>query len=606
MTARLLHYLYPYKWEGARALVVILVNVPLAAAGPLLTKAAIDLFILPDSTKQPSSYILWIKKGADILGLGGSRHEGLVFIAILFLSANLIQSVLQYLRTLIAETTGQNAVYDLRQEIFRRLQKAPVQFYDRTPAGRLMTRLTTDVDVLLDVLNSGIVAILGHALAVVYTLGWMFRLNVRLSLFSCLILLLIAAWSGWFRSISRPAFRKLRERISELGTFLQERLALMHVVQIFNCEKQEMDRFELLNHGHYQAAMSAMLRTALFYPAIETMLSIGMALILWYGGGHVIQQIMTLGSLVAFMQFAQSFYDPIAEISSRYPMLQAALASAENIFALLDELVVTTNPDKPARLHVVRGRIEFRNVWFAYEGEDWILKNISFIVEAGEKAAFVGRTGAGKTTITSLLLRFYDIQRGQILLDDVDIREINLEELRSSFAVVPQDIALFPRDIASNIGLGTHSILYEKVRDAARAVHINEFILSLEKGYQTEILGNSAGFSAGQRQLIGFARALAFERPVLVLDEATSSVDPETEMQVRNAVGRAMAARTSLVIAHRLSTIQSMDKIFVVHDGTIREAGDHKTLLARRGLYWMLYQLHFHSPVLPSVLQPRS
>ena len=595
LAARLLRYLYPYKWRVAAAFALIVVNVPLAAAGPLLTKAAIDLFILPDSSGEPSGYVLGVKHGADLLGLGGSRHQGLVFIAILFLLANLIQSAIQYLRTLITEVVGQNAVHDLRQEIFSHLQRVPIQFYDGNPVGRLMTRLTTDVDALFEVLNSGMITLFGHAIMVIYTVAWMFRINVPLALISCTALLLIIAFTSWFRAASRPAFRHLREWISALNAFLQEHLAGMHVVQIFNREKQEMARFESINRSHFQAAMSAMSRNAFFYPAIETLLSIGMALVLWYGGGHVMNRLISLGSLIAFMQFAQSFYDPIAEISSKYPMLQAAFASSENIFALLDEPAAAASPANPSAVGAVRGRIEFRNVWFAYQGEDWILKNVSFTVEPGEKVAFVGRTGAGKTTIASLLLRFYEIQSGQILLDDIDIRQLEIKELRSCFSVVPQDISLFPRDITSNIRLGNRFITEDEVRTAACAVHMDEFILKLEKGYQSEISESGLGLSVGQKQLIGFARALAFDRPILILDEATSSIDPQTEIHVREAAGKTMAAKTALVIAHRLSTIQAMNKILVMHDGEIRESGDHKTLLALRGLYWTLYQLQLHS-----------
>jgi ATP-binding cassette, subfamily B, multidrug efflux pump len=594
LAGRLLHYLYPYKWKCAAALALILANVPFAAAGPLLTKAAIDLFILPDSSHQASGYVLWLKQEADLAGLGGSRNQGIVFIAVLFLLANVFQLALQYWKTVITETVGQNVVHDLRQELFSHLHKVPIRFYDRNPVGKLMTRLTTDMDAILDMLNSASITLLGQGAMVLYTLAWMFRINMRLTVISCSILVLVFAFTIWFRLALRPVFRQLREWTSALNGFWQEHLAGVHIVQVFNREKQEMARFEGINRAYCRSAVLAVCRNALYHPAIEGTLAIGIAVILWWGGGEVIHHLIGLGSLVAFIQFAQSFYDPINEISLRYPMVLAALASSENIFALLDEPATSAPLDQSAGLDSLQGRIEFRNVWFAYEGEDWILKNVSFTVEPGEKVAFVGRTGAGKTTITSLLLRFYEIQRGEILLDGTDIRQLDLRELRSKFSVVPQDISLFPRDMISNVRLGNHLISEEKVREATRAAYMDEVILGLEKGYKSEISGNGLSLSVGQKQLIGFARALAFDRPILILDEATSSLDPRTEVHVREVVRRTMANRTALVIAHRLSTIQAMDKIVVMHDGTIRESGDHKTLLAQRGLYWMLYQLQFH------------
>ena len=594
LAGRLLRYLYPYKWKSAVALALILVNVPFAAAGPLLTKAAIDLFILPDPSRQASGYVLWLKHGVDLAGLGGSRHQGIMFIGTLFLLANFFQLALQYWRMLIVETVGQDAVHDLRQEIFSHLQRVPIQFYDRNPVGKLMTRLTTDMDAILGLLNSASITLLGQVAMVFYTLAWMFRINMRLTVIACSVLVLVFAFTTWFRLTSWPVFRQLREWTSTLNAFWQEHLAGIHIVQVFNREKQEMARFEGINRAHRQSAISAMRRNAFYYPAIEDMLAIGVAVILWWGGGEVIHHLIGLGSLVAFIQFAQSFFDPISEISLRYSMVLAAMASSENIFALLDEPTSPAPLNQSVHLDSFQGRIEFRNVWFAYEGEDWILKNVSFKVEPGEKVAFVGRTGAGKTTIASLLLRFYEIQKGEILLDGIDIRKFNLQELRSKFSVVPQDISLFPRDMTSNIRLGNRLISEEKVRESARAAYMDETILKLEKGYESEIFKNGLGLSVGQKQLIGFARALAFDRSILILDEATSSLDPQTEAHIREVATRAMAKRTALVIAHRLSTIQAMDKIVVMHDGTIRESGDHKTLLAKRGLYWMLHQLQFH------------
>lgn len=593
LAGRLLRYLYPYKWKSAAALALVLANVPFAAAGPLLTKAAIDLFILPDPSRPAAGYVLWLKHEAGVAGLGGSRHEGIAFLAILYLLANFFQLTLQYCRTLITETISQNVVHDLRQEIFSHLQNVPIQFYDRNPVGRLMTRLTSDMDAILDLLNSASITLLGQVAMVFYTLAWMFRINMRLTVISCSVLVLVLTFTAWFRLASRLAFRQLRTWTSTLNAFWQEHLAGMHIVQIFNREKQEMARFEEVNRAHCQSAIAAMRRNAVYYPAIENMLAVGIAAIFWWGGGEVVRHMIGLGSLVAFIQFAQSFYDPINEISLRYPMALAAMASSENIFALLDEPAAPV-PPSTARLDHLQGRIEFRNVWFAYEGEDWILKNVSFTVEPGEKVAFVGRTGAGKTTIASLLLRFYEIQRGEILLDGTDIRQLGLQDLRSKFSVVPQDISLFPRNMVSNIRMGNHLISEEKVREAARAAYMDEAILRLEKGYESEISGNGLGLSVGEKQLIGFARALAFDRPILILDEATSSLDPRTEVHIREAAGRAMANRTALVIAHRFSTIQAMDRIVVMHDGAICESGDHKTLLAKRGLYWMLHQLQFH------------
>jgi ATP-binding cassette, subfamily B, multidrug efflux pump len=595
LTSRLLRYLYPYKWKSCLALLLILATVPFAAAGPPLTKAAIDLFILPDPSHQATGYVLWLKHKADLTGMSGSRHQGIIFIAVLFLLANFFQLALQYWRMLIIETIGQNIVHDLRQEIFSHLQKVPIQFYDRTPIGRIMTRLTTDMDAVLDLLNSASITLLGQIITVFYTLAWMCLIDAQLTLISCSIVVLVLAFTTWFRLASRPAFQQLRELTARLNSFWQEHLAGMHIVQVFNREKKERERFEGINRAHCQSAISAMRRNALYYPAIENMPAVGIAVTLWWGGGNVIHHLIGLGSLVAFIQFAQSFYDPVNEISLRYPMVLAAMASSENIFALLDEPAAAASSDQSIHLDSFQGRIEFRNVWFAYEGEDWILKNVSFTVEPGKKVAFVGRTGAGKTSIVSLLLRFYEIQRGEILLDGIDIRKFNLQELRSKFSVVPQDISLFPRDMVSNIRLGNRLISEGKVREATRAAYIDDAILKLEKGYESEISKNGLGLSVGQKQLIGFARALAFDRSILILDEATSSLDPRTEAHIREVARKAMANRTALVIAHRLSTIQAMDKIVVMHDGTIRESGDHKTLLAKRGLYWMLHQLQFHS-----------
>jgi ATP-binding cassette subfamily B protein len=457
-----------------------------------------------------------------------------------------------------------------------------------------MTRLTTDVDALNEMFTAGVIAIFGDVAMIFYIVIWMFQVNWRLALVSFAILPLLAALTTWFRIGARSSFREVRVRIARINAFLQEHITGMPVVQLFNREEKEKRNFDEINEAHRKANIDTIFYYAVFYPAVEIVGAIGIALIIWYGGGQVISGIATIGTLVAFIQLARSFYEPISDISEKYNILQSAMASAERIFKMLDEPVTIKSPEKPVRVGRARGRIEFRNVWFAYKNEDWILKDVSFTVEPGERVAFVGHTGAGKTTITNLLLRFYDIQRGQILIDGIDVREMDLEELRANFSIVLQDVFLFSGDIASNIRLGNDKITDEQLRSAAREVHADDFIKRLPDGYHTELRERGAGLSVGQKQLISFARALAFDPRVLILDEATSSIDTETEILIRDAVERLMEGRTSLVIAHRLSTIQSVDKIVVMHKGEIREVGTHQDLLARRGLYWRLYQLQFY------------
>jgi ATP-binding cassette, subfamily B, multidrug efflux pump len=591
LAARLVRYLSPYKWSIFLASALTLLSAPLATAGPLLTKAAIDLFLAPDPSRPLAEYVAWLKHGADWAGMGGSRHQGLVFFAILFLAANLAQSAVQYLQVIITENAGQRVIHDLRAELFGHLQKIPVQFYDDNPVGELMTRLTSDVDSLNELLSSGIVTVLSQAAVMLYVAIWMVRINRPLAFVSCSTLFAITAFTVWFRRMARPVFRDFRKKLAALNAFLQERLTGIQVIQIFTRESRELKKFDGTNREHWKAAMAATSRNALLYPVIETMALTGIALIIWYGGSQAIHRIITLGTLVAFVQLAQSFYDPVTEIGSKYHLLQAALAASERIFNLLDQPTAIMPMAKPVPLGRARGRIEFRNVWFAYRNDAWVLKNVSFIVEPGEKVAFVGRTGAGKTTITNLLLRFYEIQAGQILLDDVDIRQIDFEVLRSQFSIVPQDIFIFSSDIASNIGMGVQSISEDQIKAATREAYLDEFIGKLADGYQSKVLERGAGLSTGERQLLGFARSLAFDRPILVLDEATSSIDANTESHICKAIPRIMAGRTALVIAHRLSTIQAVDRIIVMHQGEICESGDQRSLLARRGFYWRLHQL---------------
>lgn len=591
---RLLSYLWPYKHYVVAALALTMLGGPLVVAGPPLVKAAVDLYLLPDPSHAPQGYTLLIKQGADAFGFGGSPAAGIGFIALLLLIANLAAMFVLYAESFLLQRMGQHIMFDLRNQIFAHLQRLPVQFYDRNPVGQLMTRLTSDVEALNELFTSVVIAFFGDMAMLLYIIFWMFLLDWRLALVSLVMLPALVAVTMWFRLRSRNAFRAVRTNVARISTFLQERLTGMSVVQLFNREESELSEFKGINRDYRQANLDAVFYNAVFFPAVDIIVAAGIALIIWYGGGQVLHSVVTLGTVIAFLQMAEMLYEPVGDMSERYNLLQSAMSASERIFELLDEPVTTTTPEQPARIENVRGQIEFRNVWFAYDDEDWVLKDVSFVVQPGESVAFVGYTGAGKTTITNLLLRFYDVQRGQVLLDGVDVRELELDKLRSSFSVVPQDVFLFSEDIATNIRLGNQSIDDEAIRESAKQVNAAGFINKLSDGYATELNERGAGISVGQKQLISFARALAFDPRILILDEATSSIDTETEGLIHDAVKRLMAGRTSLVIAHRLSTVQDVDKIIVLHKGEIRESGTHQELLRQRGLYWLLTQLSFY------------
>ncbi len=590
---RLLRYLWPYKRFVLLALALTMLGGPLVVAGPPLVKAAVDLYLLPDPAQPPAGYILLIKQAAESFGFGGPV-SGVAFIALLMLTANLGAMVVLYAEAFLLQRMGQHIMFDLRNEIFAHLQRLPLQFYDRNPIGRLMTRLTTDVEALNELFSSVVIAFFGDMAMLLYIIFWMFLLDWRLALISLLTLPPIMILTIWFRLRSRAAFRPVRVHVARINTFLQERLTGMPVVQLFNREESELKTFKGINGDYRKANLNAIFYNAVFFPAIDIIVATGVALIIWYGGGSVLAGVLTLGTVIAFLQMAEMVYEPIGDMSDRYNLLQSAMSASERIFQLLDEPVTMKSPEKPARIGSVQGRIEFRNVWFAYQDEDWVLKDVSFVIEPGESVALVGHTGAGKTTITNLLLRFYDVQRGQVLLDGVDVREIDPAELRSSFSIVPQDVFLFSGDIESNIRLGAETISDERLREAARQVNADGFINKLSDGYSTTLHERGAGISVGQKQLISFARALAFDPRVLILDEATSSIDTETEGLIHDALKRLMKGRTSLVIAHRLSTVQDVDNIIVLHKGEIRESGTHQQLLRHRGLYWLLYQLSLY------------
>jgi ATP-binding cassette, subfamily B, multidrug efflux pump len=589
---RLLRYLRPYTFQVFLAIVIIIVASLMQVSGPFLTKIAIDRYIV------------------------NRDYAGLNRVVLMYLSIILFGFVLGYVQTYIMQLTGQRIMVDLRLEIFSHLQRLPLAFFDKNPVGRLMTRVTTDVDVLNELFTAGVVTLLGDVLVLLGILAIISYLNLRLAVVAMSVIPLILLITIIFKIKARDSYRRVRTAIARINAFLQEHITGMSVVQLFNHEQKSFDKFDSINREHLNANLDSVMAYSVFYPAVEIVSAMAIALIIWYGGGQVLQRELTFGALVAFIQYSEKFFRPIADLSEKYNILQSAMASSERIFKLLDTPADILSPGNPVRLDDIKGEIEFRHVWFAYnrlsksrpaaqatagtphqtapEPEwDWVLRDVSFTVRAGESIAIVGHTGAGKTTLTSLLMRFYDIQQGQILLDGHDIRTLGLRQLRSSFGFVLQDVFLFSGTIASNIRLGTPGITEELIYQAARDVNLEEFVEELPNGYVEEVKERGSTLSTGQKQLIAFARALAHDPRNLILDEATSSVDTDTELKIRDAISRLMEGRTSIIIAHRLSTIQKADKIIVMHKGQVREIGTHQELLAQRGIYYKLYQLQY-------------
>ncbi len=591
---RLLAYLRPYRALATFALAAIIAGSILQLAPPYLMKIAIDR------------------------NIAGGHLAGLNRIAVLFLLVILGSFAFEYTQTYLTQTIGQRIMFDMRMQIYEHLQRLDLRFYDRNPVGRLMTRVTTDVDVLNDLFTSGVITVFGDVFLLAGIMITMLAMNWPLALVTFAVLPLIVLVTQWFRRNVRDSYRTVRTWIARINTYLQEHISGMSTVQLFRREARDYARFDGINRGHRDANIASIFYYAVFYPAIEVIGALATSVIIWYGGGRVIQHLLTLGSLVAFVQYSQRFYRPISDISEKFNLLQAAMASSERIFKLLDTPVVIQSPaasPKDRGLPAVaavgegqrrRGHIVFDHVWFAYNGENHVLRDVSFEVTPGERVAIVGATGAGKSTIVNLLLRFYDVSRGRILVDGVDIREMDLADLRRLFSLVLQDVQLFSGTIATNIRLGSEAITDERVRGAADAVHASAFIDRLPRRFDTPVAERGATLSVGQKQLLSFARALAFDPQILILDEATSSVDTETELLIRDALRVLMADRTTVAIAHRLSTIQDMDKILVLHKGEVREAGSHQQLLSKRGIYYRLYQLQYRDQELRAAVRGQS
>jgi len=565
---RLVGYLRPYRGLTAGAITLLLAQSVLALIGPRRTEHALDVAIP--------------KHDLGLLGL----------LAGLYLATLLADLVVEYGGTLLTTYIGQRVMYDLRMQIFGHLQRLSISYFDRHAVGRLMTRVTSDVETLNELFSSGVVTIFGDAFTLVAIMGMMLAIDLRLALVTFGVIPLVWLTARIFRRRVREAFSDIRVRLARLNAFLQERLSGMRVVQLFGREEDTARRFGALNLEHLEAHLRSITIYAVFFPAVEVLTAVAMALLLWYGGLRVLDGTLTVGVLAAFIQYTRRFFQPLQDLSEKFNLLQSAMASSERVFALLDEPVLVREPEAPVALaRPVRGEVRFEGVWFRYSaGGPWVLRDVSFTASPGQTIALVGHTGAGKTTIVNLLLRFYDPDRGRITVDGIDIRQLATADLRSIIGFVQQDLFLFTGDIQHNLTLDA-PITPEAARQAARRVGADRFIERLPSGYHHELGERGRSLSVGERQLLSFARALALDPRILVLDEATSSVDAESEALIQRAIAELMAGRTSLVVAHRLSTILHADEILVLHHGEIRERGSHRQLLAQRGLYDRLYQL---------------
>jgi len=656
---RLLQYLRPYKWPVGISLASILIKAGADVLGPYLVAIEIDRYLVPVPRRTPFDSFL-----------STNPYVGIAQIAAMYVGLIVLSFLLDYLQTYFMQWAGQMVMFDLRKQIFRHLQHMHIGFYDKNPVGRLVTRVTSDVDALNDMFTSGVVSIFEDVFVLAGITAVMLCMNWKLALITLAVLPLIAIATKIFRDKVRDSYRRIRTAIARINAYMQEHVSGMVVLQLFNREKRAFNKFSDVNAVHMEAFKDAIMAHAVYYPVVEILSSIAIACVIWFGGNdiirsltvssvtlevsrqhplsfHVVRTAVSIGVLTAFIQYAQRFFRPIQDFSEKYNILQSAMAASERVFKLLDtpaeitSPAVTTTPTGP-------GRIEFDHVWFAYrntlaveagknagespattqlhtghaetvsghvgtglrpvQGErsspavpepDWILRDVSFAIEPGETVAIVGHTGAGKTTIISLLMRFYDVQKGAVRIDGVDVKEMDLAELRRRFGVVLQDPFLFTGTVEGNIRLGTGWITDADVEKAAEDVNLADFIRTLPQGFKEEVRERGSTLSTGQKQLISFARALAHDPKILILDEATSSVDTETEVRVREALNRMVEGRTSVVIAHRLSTIQRADKIIVMHRGQVREMGTHQQLLAQHGIYYKLYQLQYKDQEIP-------
>lgn len=566
---RLLTYARPYRGYIVAAIALTILISALGPVRPYLTKLAVD----------------------DSIAKGDT--EGLLNIAILLVVTLLIQGAAQFGMTYFTQWIGQKTIFDIRMQVFRKLQTMSLGFFDRNPVGRLVTRVTSDVEVLNEMFSSGLVAVFADVFIIVWIVGFMFLIDWGLTLVTLSVLPLLFYATFLFRKKVREQYREIRLQVARLNSFTQERVSGMMTVQLFGREEGEFGRHADINAAHTRANIRSVRYYALFFPSVDFLSSLAVALIVWYAGRNILAGMMTLGTLISFIQYTEMFFRPVRDLSEKYNIMQSAMASSERVFTLLDDPQSTPEPGDGAGSLDATGDIEFRNVWFAYNGDDYVLKDVSFVIPKGSTVAIVGATGAGKTTITSLLARFYEVSKGAIHIGGRDIRTIPTAELRRHIGIVLQDVTLFSGTIRENITLGRDDLDDGHVRRVAALVGIDRFIEQLPGGYNGEVKERGATFSVGQKQLLSFARALAYDPEILVLDEATSSVDTESEQLIQQAISRLLTGRTSIVIAHRLSTVQNADNILVLHKGHLREAGTHQELLALGGIYYRLYQLQY-------------
>lgn len=573
---RLLRYLRPYRWHVVLGIFLSLIVSLSEAVRPFFTKIAVDV------------------------NIANNDRTGLLLTILSFLALIIFRGIVQYFSAYLTQWIGQRTIFDLRMEVFRHLQRLSLRFYDRNPIGRLITRVTNDIEVLNEMFSSGIVMVFTDIFTIIGILYFMFTMNWELTLVSMSVLPFLFYGTFLFRRKAREAYREVRRQIARINSFMQEHISGMMVDQVFNRERKSYQKFSDINSAHRDANIKSIFYYAIFYPSVELIGALSIGLIIWYSGLNALEGSITIGTVMAFLQFNEMFWRPIRDLSEKYNILQTAMASSERVFQLLDDRSVLEKDKNARSISEIKGEVEFKNVWFAYnalsdgsESPEWVLKDVSFHIKPGEVIALVGHTGAGKTSIINLIARFYDIQKGEILVDGVDIRDMDYHDLRRNISFVLQDVFLFSGDIKGNINLWDEKISNERIKAAARIVGAHSFIERLPHRFETEVKERGSTLSVGQKQLLSFARAIAFNPKILVLDEATSSIDTETEILIQRAIKKLLHGRTSIVIAHRLSTIQHADKIIVLHKGEIREIGTHQELLTKGGIYRKLYQLQY-------------